>query len=50
MCGSFEKMWFVVRLLAIVVVCEFSNALFETLMVKCNSPTDTMHAFLFFSL
>jgi hypothetical protein len=48
MCGSFEKMWFVGRLLAIVAVCEFSHALFETLMVKCNSPMDAMHAFLFF--
>jgi hypothetical protein len=48
MCGSFGKLWFVGRLRAIVALCEFWNAFFETLMVKCNSPMDAMHALLFF--
>ncbi len=47
MCGSFGKLWFVGRLLAIVALCEFWNALYETLMVICNSPMDVMDALLF---
>lgn len=46
--GSFAKLWFVGRLLTIVALCEFWNAFFKTLMVKCNSPMDVMHAFFYF--
>jgi hypothetical protein len=47
MCGSFGKLWFVGRLLAIVALCEFWNTLFETLMVKYNLPMDVMHVLLY---
>jgi hypothetical protein len=48
MCGSFGKLLFVGRLLPIVALCEFWNGFFKTLMVKCNSPMDVMHALLIF--